>query len=85
MPAFSSLIGKRVEVSYRVGEIHLAVTGNLSLDSGQCIRIEDRYSRSGREKTIRLEIPYSSIVRVREVAPPVASSPLGASASLAKP
>ena len=71
MPAFTSLVGKRVEASYRAGEIYMTATGLLAVDSGQSIRIEEHFSQSGRNKTLRLEIPYSSLVRIREIlAPP---------------
>ena len=67
MAAFTSLLGKRVEVDYRAGEVQMTVTGKLALDSGQLVRIEDRFSQTGREKTVRIEIPYSAIVRIREI------------------
>jgi hypothetical protein len=67
MSAYTSLVGKRVEVSYRAGDIQLTATGKLSVDSGNSIRLEDHFSQSGRNKTLRLEIPYSSVVRVREI------------------
>lgn len=65
MPEFTSLIGKRVEVNYRAGDIRMTATGTLAVDSGEFIRVEDRLSQSGREKTVRVEIPYPSLVRVR--------------------
>jgi hypothetical protein len=67
MPGFSALLGKRVEVSYRAGDIMMTATGKLAVDSGQIIRLEERFMQSGREKTLLLEIPYPSIVRVREI------------------
>jgi hypothetical protein len=67
MAEFTSLIGKRVEVNYRAGDIRMTATGTLAIDSGEFIRIEDRLSQSGREKTVRLEIPYPSLVRVRQI------------------
>ncbi|HKW88086.1 MAG TPA: hypothetical protein VJN21_04955 [Candidatus Acidoferrales bacterium] len=67
MATFTSLIGKRVEVNYRAGDIRMTATGTLAIDSGEFIRIEDRFSHSGREKTVRLEIPYPSLVRVRRI------------------
>ncbi|HKV29186.1 MAG TPA: hypothetical protein VJN90_13020 [Candidatus Acidoferrales bacterium] len=67
MTAFLLLVGKRVEVSYRAGEIQMTATGTLALDSGVFIRLEDRFSQSGRDKTVRIEIPYPAIVRVREI------------------
>lgn len=67
MPAFTLLIGKRVEVHYRAGEVQMTATGTLASDSGVLIRLEDRFTQSGREKTVRIEIPYSSIIRIREI------------------
>lgn len=67
MSAFTSLLGKRVEVNYRAGEVHMTVTGTLASDSGEFIRLEDRFSQAGREKTLRIEIPYPSVIRVREI------------------
>ncbi|MFZ0211947.1 MAG: hypothetical protein WBE20_03590 [Candidatus Acidiferrales bacterium] len=67
MSQFASLLGKRVEVNYRAGEVHMIATGTLAVDSGQLIRLEDRFQQSGREKTMRMEIPYAAIVRVREI------------------
>jgi len=45
----------------------MTATGTLALDSGVLIRLEDRFTHSGREKTVRIEIPYPSIIRIREV------------------
>jgi hypothetical protein len=67
MSKFLPLLGKRVEVNYRAGEVHMTAIGTLALDSGQSIRLEDRFEQSGREKTMRMEIPYPAIVRVREI------------------
>jgi hypothetical protein len=67
MSAFTLLVGKRVEVNYRAGEVQMTATGMLALDSGALIRLEDRFAQSGRDKTVRIEIPYPSIVRVREI------------------
>lgn len=67
MPAFILLIGKRVEVHYRAGEVQMTATGTLAFDSGVLIRLEDRFTQSGREKTVRIEIPYPSIIRIREI------------------
>lgn len=75
MPTFTSLIGKRVEVNYRAGDIRMTATGTLAMDSGEFIRIEDRFSQSGREKTVRLEIPYPSVVRVRQIIVEVEQNP----------
>lgn len=66
-PSFTYLLGKRVEVTYRAADIHVCVTGTLTRDSGTDIHLEDRFTQSGRENTLRIAIPYSAILRVREV------------------
>lgn len=71
MPSFGYLLGKRVEVCYRAGDVHMTVTGNLALDSGQRIHLEERFTQGGRNKTLRIEVPYGSIVRIREVIAPI--------------
>lgn len=45
----------------------MTATGTLALDSGLLIHLEDRFTQSGREKTVRIEIPYPSIIRIREI------------------
>lgn len=67
MPSFSYLLGKRVEVSYRAADIHMCITATLASDSGAHIHLEDRFFQSGRESTLRIAIPYSSVLRIREV------------------
>lgn len=70
MPTFACLLGKRVEVCYRAGDVHMTITGNLALDTGKRIHLEERFSQGGRSKTLRIEVPYGSIVRIREVPAP---------------
>lgn len=72
MQKFCSLMGKRVTVDYRAGEIRLKATGTLAADSGTSIYVEDRFSQKGSEKTLRLGIPYRCIIRLAEAgeAPP---------------
>ena len=67
MPSFASLVGKRVEVSYRAQDIHMCVTATLTRDSGDHIHLQDRFTLAGRENTLRIVIPYSAVLRVREV------------------
>jgi len=67
MPSFTYLIGKRVEVNYRAADIHVSVTATLACDSGDHIHLEDRFIQSGRENTLRIAIPYSALLRIREV------------------
>jgi hypothetical protein len=66
MSAYASLLGKRVEAHYRASDLHLSAVGILVGDSGHSIYIEDKFVQSGREKRVRLEIPYPHISRVFE-------------------
>jgi hypothetical protein len=77
MSSFAYLVGKRVEVSYRAADIHVCITATLASDSGEHIHLEDRFFSSGRQSTLRIAIPYSSVLRIREVIrqPEPASAP----------
>jgi hypothetical protein len=79
MVRYSSLVGRRVEAQYRAGDIHMSAVGTLVSDSGKSVFIEDRFSLGGREKTVRVEIPYEYVIRIAEVHPkpnpPVAPKP----------
>jgi hypothetical protein len=66
MARYASLMGRRVEVHYRAGEITLPVTALLVADSGRSIFLEDHYVLRGRTQTFRWEIPYSCILRLEE-------------------
>jgi hypothetical protein len=68
MARYSALLGCRIEVSYRAGEIVLPATGRLAADSGKSIFLEESYHQLGHVKTFRWEIPYPSIIELREVA-----------------
>jgi hypothetical protein len=70
MARYASLVGKRVEVLYRCGEIYLPATGTLAADSGRSIFLEDVFEKNSRKCMFRWEIPYQFIVRVNEAAPP---------------
>lgn len=63
---YAVLVGKRVEAYYRASDLQLSAVGTLVADSGKSIFIEERFAQSGREKTLRIEIPYDYIVRVQE-------------------
>jgi hypothetical protein len=67
MSDYSFLLGKRVEAHYRAGDIPLTAIGELALDTGASIFVEERFSHGGRDKTIRVEIPYTHVLRVREI------------------
>jgi hypothetical protein len=66
MARYASLMGRRVEVHYRAGEVTLPATALLVADSGRSIFLEDHYVLRGRTQTFRWEIPYSCILRIEE-------------------
>jgi hypothetical protein len=66
MARYSTLLGRRIEVTYRAGDIVLPATGNLAADSGKSIFLEESYQQKGSVKTFRWEIPYHCIVHLNE-------------------
>jgi hypothetical protein len=78
MARYSALLGRRVEVQYRAGDIFLPATGTLVADSGRSIFLEEHTSARQREHTkhFRWEIPYMCIIRITEKpAPPLEGEP----------
>jgi hypothetical protein len=67
MARYFALLGRRVEVRYRAGALFLLADGTLVADSGRSIFLEQHFSRQGREKNFRWEIPYQHIVRLTEI------------------
>ncbi|HVB88532.1 MAG TPA: hypothetical protein VNK23_17865 [Candidatus Dormibacteraeota bacterium] len=63
---YAALVGKRVEAYYRAGDLQMSAVGVLVADSGKSIFVEERFSQSGKGKTLRVEIPYDYVVRVAE-------------------
>lgn len=63
---YAALLGKRVEAHYRTNDLHMSVVGALVADNGRSISIEERFSQSGKDKILRVEIPYDYIIRVME-------------------
>ncbi len=63
---YSTLLGRRIEVTYRAGDIILPATGTLAADSGRSIFIEEHYQQQETAKTFRWEIPYPCILELRE-------------------
>jgi hypothetical protein len=61
------LVGKRVEAHYRAGDLQLSTIGTLASDTGKTIFVQERFASGGKEKTMRVEIPYSYVIRVVEV------------------
>jgi hypothetical protein len=68
MARYFSLMGKRVEVQYRAGDVRLEATGTLTADSGRSIFLEEQFVQNGKVKMFRWEIPYPCILRVNESA-----------------
>ncbi len=64
MARYSALLGQRIEVTYRAGDIILPATGNLAADSGKSIFLEESYQQKNNIKTFRWEIPYHCIVNL---------------------
>ncbi len=66
MARYHALLGRRVEVHYRAGDIFLPATGTLAADSGKSIFLEEHFCQRGTVKTFRWEIPYQCIVKLGE-------------------
>ena len=66
MARYSALLGKRVEAHYRAGDMQLSTNGILVSDTGKAIFVEEHFSSGGKEKTMRVEIPYAYVIRVAE-------------------
>jgi len=66
MARYSSILGRRIVVTYRAGDIILPATGNLAADSGKSIFLEESYQQQGQVKTFRWEIPYSCILELND-------------------
>jgi len=66
MARYSDLVGRRVEVHYRAGDIVLPASGILVADSGRSIFLEQSLVQRGQTRHFRWEIPYPCIVRLAE-------------------
>lgn len=82
MARYPELIGRRVDVEYRAGDVMLPATGTLVADSGKSIFLEEKLVQRGQVKNFRWEIPYRFISSISEnFAPtPVVPSPTEAAA-----
>jgi len=68
MARYFALLGRRIEVMYRAGDILLPAVGTLVGDSGRSVFLEEHINQHGKVKNFRWEIPYQSIVRLTESA-----------------
>ena len=66
MARYSGLLGRRIQVHYRSGEIILPATGTLAADSGKSIFLEEQVAQGSELKKFRWEISYPQIVRLTE-------------------
>lgn len=67
MAKYVALLGRRVRVEYRAGDLYLPAVGTLVADSGKSIFLEERFEKSESVKTFRWEIPYPCIVKIKEM------------------
>jgi hypothetical protein len=61
------MMRKRIEVTYRAGDVVLPAKGTLEGDSGKSIFLEEHYKQNGTAKSFRWEIPYNCILELGEV------------------
>jgi hypothetical protein len=66
MCRYHELLGQRIEVQYRAGDVVLPATGFLAADSGKSIFLEEKLVQRGQVKTFRWEIPYAFILSLEE-------------------
>ena len=74
MARYGGLLGTRVEVHYRAGDVTLPATARMVADSGRSIFLEEHYVLRGRVQTFRWEIPYQCILRMEENRAPLPAS-----------
>jgi hypothetical protein len=72
---YKNLLGKRVEARYRTAYIYHCATGTLAIDNGVSVFIEDHFTQNGKQKMLRVEIPYEYILTVIELPPGPAPHP----------
>ena len=81
MARYPELIGRRVDVQYRAGDVMLPATGTLVADSGKSIFLEEKLVQRGQLKTFRWEIPYRFISNISENFAPTPAAPAPAAAA----
>lgn len=74
MSRYHTLLGRRVEVQYRAGDIILPALGTLAADSGRSIFLEEKVPQREQTKSFRWEIPYACILSVDENFAPLPSA-----------
>lgn len=84
MARYPELIGRRVDVEYRAGDVMLPATGTLVADSGKSIFLEEKLVQRGQVKTFRWEIPYRFISSISENFAPMPALPAQGEAAAEK-
>lgn len=74
MAKYSSLLGRRVHVEYRAGDVYLPATGTLAADTGKSVFLEEKFEKNGSVRSFRWEIPYPCIIRVTEITAPASEA-----------
>src|SRR5271154_5428426 len=67
MARYTALVGKRVEAHYRAGDMQLSTIGTLGSDTGTAIFVEERFTSGGKEKKMRVGIPYAYARSVADI------------------
>jgi hypothetical protein len=66
MASYAQFMGRKVTVSYRVGDVLIPASGTFVGDSGRSIFLEQHLEQRGRMSYFRWEIPYPYIHRIAE-------------------
>ena len=66
MASYAQFMGRKVTVSYRVGDVLIPASGTFVADSGRSIFLEQHLEQRGRMSYFRWEIPYPYIHRIAE-------------------
>lgn len=74
MAYYARFLGRKVTVSYRVGEILVPASGTFVGDSGRSIFLEQHIEQRGRISYFRWEIPYQHLHRIAELEAEVSDS-----------
>lgn len=86
MASYAQYVGRKVTVSYRVGDVVIPASGTLVADSGRSIFLEQHLEQRGRMNYFRWEIPYPYIHRLCDAPEPVeAPEPAKEEATAAQP
>ncbi len=64
MASYANFLGRKVTVSYRIGDVLVPASGTFVGDSGRSIFLEQHVEQRGRRNYFRWEIPYQYIHRI---------------------